>query len=189
MYSNIVLNIFNNPKNAGRISKPDAIAAIYNNDNTAHVEFSFRIESGTVTECKFRAQANPYIIAICSTITQMLKGKMVSMIFIDPYSIKKELGDEQPINIDFCIDCVKLAIQEYKEQLQKENKRNKKEINESIEQNENADIVESENVITEEVVATKENIVTEATVTEQIDNNDDGDDDFDFIDFFDEEDF
>lgn len=122
MYSNNVLNIFNNPKNAGRISKPDGIADCYNEDNTAHVEFSLRIESGIITDCKFRAQANPYIIAICSTITNMLKGKMSVMVFLDPYSIKKELGDESPIDIGFCIDCVKMAIDDYKEKLAKNNK-------------------------------------------------------------------
>lgn len=127
MYSNAVLNIFNNPKNAGRISKPDGIADCYNDDNTAHVEFSLRIDTGIITDCKFRAQANPYIIAICSTITNMLKGKMCSMLFLDPYSIKTELGDESSIDITFCIDCVKLAIQDYKEKLEKTNKQNKNE--------------------------------------------------------------
>lgn len=127
MYSNAVLNLFNNPKNAGRISKPDGIADCYNEDNTAHVEFSLRIESGIITDCKFRAQANPYIVAICSTITAMLKGKMISMLFLDPYSIKKELGDESPIDITYCIDCVRLAVADYKEKLEKANKTSKKE--------------------------------------------------------------
>ncbi len=122
MYSKIVLNVFNNPKNAGRISKPDGIADNYNEDNTAHVEFSLRIESGIVMECKFRAQANPYIVAICSTITEMVKGKMVAMMFLDPYSIKTQLGDEMDYDIGFCIDCVKLAIDDYKEKLEKSNK-------------------------------------------------------------------
>ena len=122
MYSNVVLNVFNNPKNTGRISKPDGIADCYNEDNTAHVEFSLRIESGIITDCKFRAQANPYIVAICSTITTMLKGKMSAMIFLDPYSIKKELGDETPIDIGFCINCVKMAVDDYKEKLAKNNK-------------------------------------------------------------------
>ena len=117
MYSNIVLNAFNNPKNTGRISKPDGIASCFNFDNTAHVEFSLRIESGVITKCQFRAQANPYIIAICSTITKMVGGKMVSMVFLDPYSIKKELGDEMDEDITFCIDCVKMAIDDYKENL------------------------------------------------------------------------
>ena len=129
MYSNIVLNLFKNPKNPGRISKPDGIADLYNEDNTAHVEFSLRIQNGIITESRFRAQANPYIVAICSTITTMLKGKMVSMFFLDPYSIKKELGDESNYNIDFCIECVRLAILDYKEKLEKENKTNKKETN------------------------------------------------------------
>ena len=122
MYSKIVLNLFNNPKNSGRISKPDGIADCYNFDSTAHVEFSLRIESGIITDCKFRAQANPYIIAICSTITSMVRGKMIAMLFLDPYSIKKELGDESPYDIGFCIDCVKMAVDDYKEKLQKERK-------------------------------------------------------------------
>lgn len=122
MYSNTVLRVFNNPKNTGRISKPDGIADIYNSDETAHVEFSLRIESGIITDCKFRAQANPYIVAICSTITEMVKGKMIAMLFLDPYSVKKELGDETPINIDFCIECVKDAVDNYKEKLEKSNK-------------------------------------------------------------------
>ena len=125
MYSNAVLNLFNNPKNAGRISKPDGIADCFNEDGTSHVEFSLRIESGIITESKFRAQANPYIVAICSTITQMLKGKMVSMVFLDPYSIKSELGDENPMDINFCIECVKLAILDFKEKTEKVKKHKK----------------------------------------------------------------
>lgn len=119
MYSKIVLNLFSNPKNAGRISKPDGIADLYNSDETAHVEFSLRIESGIIMDCKFRAQANPYIVAICSTMTEMAKGKMVPMFFLDPYSIKTQLGDEMPIDIDFCIECMKDAIEDYKDKLEK----------------------------------------------------------------------
>ncbi len=127
MYSKTVLNIFNNPKNTGRISKPDGIADLFNENGTAHVEFSLRIEGGIITKCQFRAQANPYIVAICSTITNMVKGKMTSMLFLDPYSIKKELGDEsEEHDIGFCIDCVKLALDDYKEKLEKEAKKEKK---------------------------------------------------------------
>lgn len=122
MYSNVVLNLFNNPKNAGRISKPDGIADIYNADKTAHIEFSLRIDAGMIIECKFRAQANPYIIAICSTMTEMVQNKMIEMLFLDPYNIMTTLGDEKPIDINFCIDCMKLAVQDYKEKLEKSRK-------------------------------------------------------------------
>lgn len=115
MYSNQVLKIFNNPQNAGRISKPDGIAVNYNKDQTAHVEFSLRIENDVITACKFRAQANPYIVAICSTITNMVKDKDVNNMFIDPYTIEKSLGAKENLDIEFCIDCLKMAILDYKE--------------------------------------------------------------------------
>ena len=173
MISNAVLNLLNNPKNAGRISKPDGIADLYNQDNTAHVEFSLRIESGVITDCKFRAQANPYYIAICSTITTMVKGKMVSMLFLDPYSIKKELGDESGYDIEFCIDCLKLAVDDYKEKLEKENKgKSKEEKTEEIEE-----------------PTQEEPEIQEASIQEQVTTenpNTDEDDDFDFSDFFDD---
>lgn len=174
MYSKVVLNAFNNPKNTGRISKPDGIADNYNFDSTAHVEFSLRIESGVITNCQFRAQANPYIIAICSTITQMVKGKMVSMVFLDPYSIKTELGDESDYDILFCIDCLKMAIDDYKEKLVKENKQGKKQ--EKVE-------VQEEPIVTEEVEEIEQEKV-EQTATNS--TEEDPDDDFDFSDFFDD---
>lgn len=182
MYSNIVLNVLNNPKNTGRISKPDGIADCYNEDNTAHVEFSLRIESGIITNCQFRAQANPYIIAICSTMTNMVKGKMVSMVFLDPYSIKKELGDETDFDIMFCIDCFKLALQDYKEKLGKDVKQNK---NEKPEQNEEVDSIELVEPIEEPEIKVEE-IKQEEQMAEIEDDDDFFGDDF-FDDFFDEE--
>ena len=122
MYNRIILNLFNNPKNAGRISKPDGIANLNNEDGTAHVEFSLRVDTGIITDCKFRAQANPYVIAVCSTITEMVKGKMISMFFIDPYTIKSSLEVDDGIDIGFCIDCLRMAIENYKENLGKNNK-------------------------------------------------------------------
>lgn len=122
MYSNKILSIFNNPKNTGRISKPDGIADTYNDDGTAHVEFSLRVQSGIITDCKFRAQASPYFIAVCSTITEMVKGRMVNMLLLNSTAIKEELDDHSPINIDFCIECINAAVIDYREKLEKNNK-------------------------------------------------------------------
>lgn len=167
MYNNIVLNLFNNPKNAGRISKPDGIADLFNEDGTAHVEFSLRIENGIITESKFRAQANPYVIAVCSTITQMLKGKMISMVFLDPYTIKNELEDENEIDINFCIECVKMAILDYKEKTEKGKKHKKGEESE----------INDNNLDEEANVETIQEERAEETFS---------DDDDDFADFFDD---
>lgn len=191
MYSNIVLNVFKNPKNAGRMKKPEGVADCYNEDRTAHVEFFLRIENGIIIDCKFRAQANPYIIAICSTMTNMVKGKMVSMTFLDPYTIKSTLGDEMDIDIMFCIDCFKLALQDYKEKLEKEVKDRKKtnkqaEIESQDEsfENEVDDMFEEEIQQSPSQIETTSTIISEPDFTESVS---DEDDDFDFSDFFDEE--
>ena len=122
MYSKEILSLFNNPSNAGRISKPDGIASVYNEDQTAHVEFSLRIETGIITDCNFRAQANPYYIAVCSKLASMVKGRMVAMLFLDSTTVKEQLNDTSNNNIDFCIDCIKLAVADYKEKLEKSSK-------------------------------------------------------------------
>lgn len=196
MYSKVVLNVFNNPKNAGRIKKPDGIADCFNLDSTAHVEFSLRIEEGIITNCQFRAQANPYIVAICSTITEMVKGKMVSMLFIDPYSIKKELGDETEMDIDFCIDCLKMAVVDYKEKLGKPNKNvNEEDLTSDIDEaidNEEDEFKEGYNEIRDEVVderiESNEETEQESNSNLNLDISDDSDDDFaDFFDFLEDD--
>ena len=123
MYNEIILNLFNNPTNAGKIVKPDGVADAFNADKTQHVEFFLRIESGIITDCKFRAQANPYIVAVCDTIADMACGKMVSMLFIDASDVKKALKVTEGEDITFCIDCIKLAAADYFTKQEKKNKR------------------------------------------------------------------
>ncbi len=122
MYNESVLKIFSNPANAGRITKPEGIADLYNEDKTAHVEFSLRITDGLINECKFRAQANPMIIAICSTITEMVVNKPTNMLFIDKMAIVNKLGDASVDDVQFCIECVTEALEDYKIKLQKAKK-------------------------------------------------------------------
>ena len=122
MFSKVVLNLFTNPINAGRIMKPDGIASLSNMEGTANVEFSLRIIDDVIKDCNFRAQANPYIIAICSTITQMVIGKNIDDVMLEPTSVKKQLGDVQDVEIGFCIECMDLAIEDYVETREKEGK-------------------------------------------------------------------
>ncbi len=122
MYSKTVLNLFANPVNAGRIMKPDGIASLSNLEGTANVEFSLRIENDLITACNFRAQANPYIVAICSTITKMVIGKSIDSVMLDQSVVKRNLGEDSDIDITFCIECLDLAIENYIEAREKEGK-------------------------------------------------------------------
>ncbi|MCQ2556263.1 MAG: iron-sulfur cluster assembly scaffold protein, partial [Clostridia bacterium] len=97
-------------------------------DETQHVEFSLRIEMGIITDCQFRAQANPFVVAVCSTITEMVKNKMAAMLILDGTMVKAELGEpENETNIDFCIDCVRDAVENYKKNIKKADKKAKEE--------------------------------------------------------------
>ena len=190
MYSNIVLRLFNNPANAGRISKPDGIADIYNFNETAHIEFSLRVENDIITDCKFRAQANPYIIAICSTITSMVKGKMISMIFLDPYGVEEQLGEHADQDIMFCIDCLKSAIDDYRIKAQKKGQTITEEVN--LEENEKTEMNEDN---LEESKARLENVFNLLNIkpSEEIpsssEESDEGFDSLDDFNLFDDDDF
>lgn len=201
MYNKVVLNLFNNPANAGRISKPDGIADLYNENQTAHIEFSLRVESDLITDCKFRAQANPYIIAICSTITNMVKGKLISMVFLDPYGIKEQLGDHTDLDIMFCINCLKLAIDDYKIKLQKKDKDNKV-TNENVTGEKVLDklledeLIDEQQTSIEDSKARLENVFnllnikpSEESFKTNSEDDTDGKDSLDDFDFFDDDDF
>lgn len=125
MYSKIILNKFIEHKNSGRISKPDGIADIYNADETAHVEFSLRIEDDKIKYCQFRAQANPYIVAACSTMTELVAGSDINEITITADQVRAELEDNSNIDIEFCFECLRLAVQDYFESTGKVKKERK----------------------------------------------------------------
>ncbi len=122
MYNKIILNKFIEHKNSGRISKPDGIADIYDSDETSHVEFSLRVENDIITNCQFRAQANPYIIAVCSTISDLVAGSDINSVDITPQQVKDELQDDSDTDINFCFECLRLAIDDYFESNNKEKK-------------------------------------------------------------------
>lgn len=162
MYSKKVLNIFSNPANAGRIMKPDGIASLSNMEETANVEFSLRIENDVITDCNFRAQANPYIIAICSTITTMVKGKNIDDIMLEQTSVKNELGEDSDIDINFCIECLDMAIEDYIETREKEGKPKstrgrKKKVVEPILDEQTAQAITDAVALVTEAQATKQN--------------------------------
>ena len=91
MYSKIVLNLFNKPKNAGRISKPDGIANLNNEDNTSHVEFSLRIDTGIIVVPSGLSTVSPTIvftsiISLSELIAVTIKFSIgCSAIFFTPF--------------------------------------------------------------------------------------------------------
>ncbi len=121
MFSKEVLNLFSNPIHAGKIIKPEGKEDCYNSNKTEHVEFALRIENGIIKECKFRAQAEPQIIACCEKVATLVENKPANMILIDANSVANQLNVDVD-SVNFCINCVTGALNDYKTKLAKAQK-------------------------------------------------------------------
>ena len=178
MYNKIILNKFIEHKNSGRISKPDGIADIYNADETAHVEFSLRVENEKITNCQFRAQANPYIIAVCSTISDLVADSDINDVNITANQVKEELQDDFNTDIEFCFDCLRLAIDDYFESTGKEKKEPKKKVETASTEPKLEDIL---NLLNKPVEETEQEEILddkfeEAIIEDIVENKDDNQD-------------
>ncbi len=72
-----ILELFYKAKHTGRISKPDAIGRVGEDDDGLVIEITCRIIGGVIAEAKFRAFANPNAIAITSLMVDNMIGKTI----------------------------------------------------------------------------------------------------------------
>ena len=72
-----ILELFYNAKHTGRITKPDAVARVGEDDEGLVIELTWRVIGGVIADAKFRAFANPNAIAITSLMVDNIIGKSV----------------------------------------------------------------------------------------------------------------
>ncbi len=77
MYSAQLLDHFQNPRNAGEIAAPDAIAEIENPVCGDVLRLTLSIEAGRVKLIRFRAKGCVAAIACASALTELVAGKTV----------------------------------------------------------------------------------------------------------------
>jgi nitrogen fixation NifU-like protein len=75
MYSQAVLDHFQNPRNAGRLDTPTATVSVENPVCGDILELSVRMESGRIAEARFRTRGCVTSMACSSLLTEMLHGK------------------------------------------------------------------------------------------------------------------
>ena len=75
MYSAQVLDHFQNPRNTGDISSPDASAQIENPACGDILKLTLRMIDGHISEIRFRAKGCVPSMACGSLMTEMVKGK------------------------------------------------------------------------------------------------------------------
>jgi len=75
MYSSQLLDHFQNPRNAGEVPQADAVAEIENPACGDMLRLTLKIESGCITEIRFRAKGCVPSMACASALTELAAGK------------------------------------------------------------------------------------------------------------------
>ena len=75
MYSEAVLDHFQNPRNAGTLDAATATVSVENPVCGDILELSVRIEAGRIAEARFRTRGCVTALACSSLLTELLRGK------------------------------------------------------------------------------------------------------------------
>ena len=77
MYSAQLLDHFQNPRNPGEVSDADAVAEIENPACGDVLRLSLKINSGRITEIRFKAKGCVPSMACASALTDLVAGRTV----------------------------------------------------------------------------------------------------------------
>jgi nitrogen fixation protein NifU and related proteins len=75
MYSEAVLDHFQNPRNAGTLDAATATVSVENPICGDILELSVRMEAGRIAEARFRTRGCVTALACSSLVTELLRGK------------------------------------------------------------------------------------------------------------------
>ncbi len=78
MYSARLLDHFQNPRNAGEVSQPDATAEIENPACGDVLRLTLRISGGRIAEIRFKAKGCVPSMACASALTELVNGKTLA---------------------------------------------------------------------------------------------------------------
>ncbi len=77
MYSEKVMEVFQNPKNVGEIENPSGVGTVGNASCGDIMQISLKIENDIIVDAKFKTFGCAAAIATSSTATEMVKGMTV----------------------------------------------------------------------------------------------------------------
>jgi len=119
MYTDLVMDHFNNPRNVGTMEDADAIGREGNPVCGDMMELFLKIEDGHITDVKFRTFGCGAAIATSSIATEMVKGKTIEeSLLLSREDIAEALGG-LPANKMHCsnlaTDALRSAVRSYYE--------------------------------------------------------------------------
>jgi nitrogen fixation NifU-like protein len=78
MYSPQLLDHFQNPRNSGEVTLPDAVGQLENPACGDILKLTLKIDNGSVAEIRFMAKGCVPAIACGSAVTELVRGKTIA---------------------------------------------------------------------------------------------------------------
>jgi nitrogen fixation NifU-like protein len=118
MYSDIVQDHFENPRNVGVIENADAEALVSNPACGDTMHLYLRIAANRIVDAKFKTMGCPAAIAASSITTEMLIGRTVEeSLTLTRREVSAALGGLSPQKVHCSVlseDAIKAAISRYR---------------------------------------------------------------------------
>ena len=119
MYTDKVLDHFENPRNVGTIDSPDGVGKMGNPVCGDVMEISIKVEDDTITDARFRTFGCCAAIATSSMVTEMVRGKSLDEAEqISKKAVAEALDGLPPAKMhcsNLAADALHNAIKDYRE--------------------------------------------------------------------------
>jgi len=117
MYSEKVMDHFNNPRNVGELEDPSGVGEVGNASCGDIMRISLKVEDGIITDVKFKTFGCGAAVATSSMVTEMVKGKTIEeALKITNKSVAEALDGLPPAKMhcsNLAADALQKAIEDY----------------------------------------------------------------------------
>ena len=118
LYSEKVMEHFQNPRNVGDMENPDGIGHVGNPVCGDIMELYIRVDNGTIIDARFKTFGCGAAIATSSMVTEMVKGKTIAeALEISNRAVAEALDGLPPIKMHCSVlaeEALKSAIEDYR---------------------------------------------------------------------------
>ena len=117
LYSDKVMNHFQNPRNVGKMDDADGIGEVGNAKCGDIMRMYIKVEDGVITDCKFNTFGCGSAIATSSMATELIKGKPVEeALELSNQAVVEALDGLPPQKIHCSVlaeEAVRAAVKDY----------------------------------------------------------------------------
>lgn len=119
LYTDLVMDHFNNPRNVGAIADADGVGQIGNPSCGDVMRISIRVEGDRLADVKFKTFGCAAAVAASSMVTEMVKGKTLAEAgTVTNKAVAEALGGLPPNKMhcsNLAADALHLAIEDFLE--------------------------------------------------------------------------